>query len=97
MYSFFFLRLSWAEIWKKVGGGGGTLVDIRTISEFRRTYLVLDLPSDFLEGLFLGFGERKPSWNWVTFGQEGAFLFLRQDERSRGAFLQGRKGKITVS
>lgn len=41
--------------------------------------LVLDLPSDFLERLFFGFGERKPSWDRVAFSQEGALLFLRQD------------------
>lgn len=65
------------------------LVDIREIRKWRQTTnLVLDLPSDFLEGLLFGFGEWKPSWDWVAFGQEGAFLFLRQDERSGGSFLQ---------
>lgn len=92
-YSFFFLRLSWAEIWLGEQGGerdAGTLFfspkwQIRHCAPHwsrRSAHLVLDLPSDPLQCLLFALGERKFVGDRVALRHQGSLLFLRQHQGS---------------
>lgn len=53
-------------------------------SRLLRTYLILDLPSDLLEGALLALGEWKARRYGVPFRDQGSLLLLRQQDCYKG-------------